>query len=235
MIGRERESGTRESGLGRWMVEAGAHGTGVACWRSASGRGVVLWQSGGGGGNTGGGGGGGWRRVGGGQNTPHQDPTASHISTSMSSGFLRYDSKRFENRTIVAPSTTRWSADHPKCITCLGTTFPLSSNATIFSILPMAPMATCGAKTTGMAQVAPMVPMLDSVKVVFWKCSGNNLLVDASSCHVQERQWRAAAAGQKSCNSGKGGPSSWGNLSKTRGGGGGGGGLEIREDVLRSR
>mmetsp|Transcript_21614 Transcript_21614/g.38815 ORF Transcript_21614/g.38815 Transcript_21614/m.38815 type:complete len:269 (-) Transcript_21614:569-1375(-) len=63
-------------------------------------------------------------------------------------------------------------------------TFPSLPNRGSFSTLPRAPMATSGVKTTGTAQVAPMVPMFEMVNVPSAKCSGLSLPALASSCSI---------------------------------------------------
>ena len=51
----------------------------------------------------------------------------SQMRRSILAGLSSSEIQALENRAIVAPSITRWSADQLTCIMLMGTTLPLSS------------------------------------------------------------------------------------------------------------
>ena len=69
---------------------------------------------------------------------------------------------RFENLATVAPSRTLWSADQLSFTICAFMTCSFSSNLGNIWTFPIAPIATCGGKITGLAYVPPIEPIFDS-------------------------------------------------------------------------
>lgn len=97
---------------------------------------------------------------------------------SINCGLSRNRFHALLNRAMVAPSTTLWSAAQETVMMCAGTSgsspppFPalpaevgmVDAYRGLLTIFPMAPIATCGANSTGDAYVPPMVPMLDKLR-----------------------------------------------------------------------
>ena len=92
----------------------------------------------------------------------------SHLMANIiEDGFSIYDFHKLLKRAMVAPSTARWSPPHEiGMIRADSTSLDVSlTKRGRRCILPMAPTATWGGRTTGDMYVPPMAPMLLSVKV----------------------------------------------------------------------